>query len=433
MTACIYHGPPGSYKTFSLIQDVVVPALISGRSVVTNIRGLDDIDRIESALGVTIPDAAELITISHDKQGFDDMARFFHWAPEGALIVMDEGQRVYPSRLRNLSQFDNHTQQPGEEGRPITVEDAFDKHRHYNWDIYLSTPFIGKIHNEVRQVCEYAYKHRNVSGFLPWWKNRYRQTKHEPLNNGTSASHAIGDPKGRKADVRIFGTYQSTKTGVANDSNENKSIFRQKKIYFYFAVIVVAVIFLARSINSISSRSDTPTDLLVASQTGEARLIFPDSDADISTGPVSPDRYTPIANQFFAYDGHYKGSIYWDTKNTDKPNYIHTFTFIDPITERTFDVTSRDLEAIGFEITAFNCLASLTLGNRSKLITCLSPDDHRQQNSPVQPVERSNASEPATQGKRVVYLHDSDQTEPQTSSTRLLDPNVTRSNLHNRF
>jgi len=58
MTAVVFHGAPGSYKTFSCIQDVIIPALQKGRTVVTNIRGLDDLHRIEAALGIELPDEA---------------------------------------------------------------------------------------------------------------------------------------------------------------------------------------------------------------------------------------------------------------------------------------------------------------------------------------------------------------------------------------
>ena len=58
MTAVIHHGPPGSYKSFAIIQDVVIPALIQGRTVVTNIRGLNNIDRICEA-------GAEVIAAAH--------------------------------------------------------------------------------------------------------------------------------------------------------------------------------------------------------------------------------------------------------------------------------------------------------------------------------------------------------------------------------
>jgi len=152
VTAVVHHGSPGSYKTFALVQRVLIPALQAGRVVVTNIRGFNDIDRIRTAYNCEIPDSASIMYLEPDTEGFQLMARFFHWAPAGALIAMDEGQRVYPTRLKS---FDMHDQPDNivisdssgqqlvnaETGlpicRPATVEIAFDQHRHYNWDIYI--------------------------------------------------------------------------------------------------------------------------------------------------------------------------------------------------------------------------------------------------------------------------------------------------------
>lgn len=63
MTAVIHHGAPGSYKTFALVQRVLIPALQSGRAVITNIRGFNDIDRIRSALNISIPDTAQIFYV----------------------------------------------------------------------------------------------------------------------------------------------------------------------------------------------------------------------------------------------------------------------------------------------------------------------------------------------------------------------------------
>ena len=228
MTAVIYHGPPGSYKTFSVTQDVIVPALLKGRVVVTNIRGLTSLETIEDALKIDLPDTAEILALPHTREGFHDIARFFHWAPKGALIVMDEGQRVYPTRLRSLATFDYPGGKEAAESdvRPATLEDAFDQHRHHNWDIYITTTHIDKIHREIRTICEYGYRHRDVTGFVPWWRNHWKETKHDPANNGTAPSHAVGQPRVRKADKRIFKCYQSTATGIAKKSAEGKNVFK---------------------------------------------------------------------------------------------------------------------------------------------------------------------------------------------------------------
>ncbi|MFL0807200.1 MAG: hypothetical protein K6L60_07930 [Oceanobacter sp.] len=265
MTAVIHHGPPGSYKTFALIQRVIIPALQKGRTVCHNIRGLNSVERIASAMGIELPPEAKLIAVEHDSQaGFEHMARFFQWAPMGALIVMDEGQRVYPTRLRNLGEFDT----PSDERetldsgiqRPSNVENAFDQHRHMNWDIYISTTNVAKIHKEVRAVVEYGFRHRDMAGVLPWYKNKWREFKHDAESSGKAVSHYIGAPVIYTADPKVFECYQSTATGTAKGSSENKSIFADPKLRVFLAITVLCVGYFIYSIAQMLERYEVGTE-----------------------------------------------------------------------------------------------------------------------------------------------------------------------------
>ena len=259
MTSVIHHGSPGSYKTFSIVQNVLIPALEQGRLVITNIRGFDSLDKIKASLNITIPDNASIWYVEPDDEGFRTMATFFHWAPAGALIAMDEGQRIYPTRSRRFDDYDLNADVEivdADENqlinietnkpilRPRTVENAFDQHRHFNWDIYISTPNISKIHKEIRHVVEWAYRHRNNSGLLPWFKNTWTEFRHDAENNGKSISHYSGSPKRYKAVKEYFACYQSTATGTAQASNENISIFRDSKLRLMLIIIAICFIFL---------------------------------------------------------------------------------------------------------------------------------------------------------------------------------------------
>lgn len=267
MSTVTHHGPPGSYKTFTVIQNIIVPALLKGRTVVTNIRGVDSLDRIEESLGVHLPPEAEIIYVAPDDQkGFLAMSTFFHWVPKGALICIDEVQRVWSAkRDRDLKKFDLCLSAPdgepmddeyvlskcplwdGDRDRPENVENAFDQHRHYNWDIYITTPNIAKVHSEVRQVCEVAYRHKAMGNMLPWWKHKWREFSHDPENNGKSASHFQGTPKTFKAKQAYFGCYQSTKTGKAVGSSENRSIFRDPKLQVFGVIFCIVLYFMVSS------------------------------------------------------------------------------------------------------------------------------------------------------------------------------------------
>jgi len=238
MSTAIVHGDPGSYKTSALISDYLVPAVKAGRVVVTNIRGVKTVEEIAEIYGFELLDTAEIILVEFTQEGFEKMARFFHWVPEGALILMDEGQRVYPTRLRDFKAYD--LTNPTDEKRPRSVEDAFDSHRHMNWDIYISTPSISKVHKEIRSVAEFGYRHKNMATVLSFMKGRYKRVTHLADNSGTAIGHAISSGL-RKIDARAFDVYQSTATGKTKDSSAAFSFFKQPRILLVLCIIGYSV------------------------------------------------------------------------------------------------------------------------------------------------------------------------------------------------
>ena len=235
MATSIHHGAPGSFKSFSLVQRFAIPALQAGRCVVCNVRGFDSLERIiEQYPDIDFPATAKLIYLeTTTRESRLIMAGWFHWVPIGALIIIDEGQEIYPDRrdfkLESLDVFvcpvDFEPEQITE-GRPVDVFTAFDKQRHYQWDIFISTTNIAKIKSEIRQVTEWAFRHRSLAGLFPWMKTSWIEHQHDPETNGKSESHRVGSPVRHKADPRIFKCYKSTATGGVTESQAGQSILK---------------------------------------------------------------------------------------------------------------------------------------------------------------------------------------------------------------
>ena len=233
MTTEIVHGPPGSYKTSSLVSLYLLEALKTDRTIVTNIRGFSDIDHLNDVYN--LESASKIITVPHDQEGFEKMARFYHWVPKKAFILMDEGQRVYPSRLSKLSEFDLHHHDDPE--WPKSVEEAFDKHRHFGWDIYISTTNVAKIHKEIRQVCEFAYRHKNLTSVIPFLGHSFKRVQHDPENNGKTLSNVISSSV-KRIDKRAFDVYQSTTTGSADQAKSSNPFLANPKLLIFIGVIL---------------------------------------------------------------------------------------------------------------------------------------------------------------------------------------------------
>jgi len=277
MSIVIHHGHPGSYKSFGVLQRHAIPALMkddsegapfpNGRTVVTNIRGFDSVEKVEEALGITLGDESEILNVS--TEGRDEknyMARWFHWAPQGAMVIIDEAQAIYPAKRKDFRpenlDYPGGEDQAKQDERPADMFEAYDMHRHYNWDVFLCTPNISKVHTDIRQAAQVAFRHYSMGELLPWKKGKWREVEHDPENNGKSKSHAYGVPKEYKADPTIFATYQSTKTGDHQSNQGPQSVFKDKRIVGYLSLSVLSVlVFIALAV-SIFQRERTfgPTD-----------------------------------------------------------------------------------------------------------------------------------------------------------------------------
>ncbi|MDO9140282.1 MAG: zonular occludens toxin domain-containing protein, partial [Methylobacter sp.] len=301
MATSIHHGPPGSFKSFTLVQRFAVDALEKGRVVVTNIRGFTSIDRVQDQFpDIKFPDSADLIFVSTEiEAGRQLMAGWFHWAPLRALILIDEGQRIYPDRRDfKLESLDKKIVPPGFDVEVIAIEiqdeytgerhiihrpedvfTAFDMQRHFQWDVHLSTPNIAKIKSPIREVAECAYRHKSLGGKLPlFFKNTWYEFQHDAENAGKFANQIVGKPRKYKADEKIFACYQSTATGEHTESNADQSIFGDPKLKLLLFVIVCCIgvfiyLLLGRSSTPSNLKAVQPVESPVLQKTDSVRLV----------------------------------------------------------------------------------------------------------------------------------------------------------------
>lgn len=376
MTTAIIHGDPGSYKTSTLISDFLVPAIQKGRVVVTNIRGVKTPEEIAEIYNFDLPDTAQIILVSFDQVGFEQMARFFHWAPAGALILMDEGQRIYPTRLRSFSEYDLLT--TSEDGRPRSVEDAFDSHRHMNWDIYISTTNIGKVHKEIRAVAEFGYRHKNMASIFAFMKGRYKKVTHNAENSGTALSHEITSAI-IKIDPRCFNAYNSTATGKVKDTESAKSVspFSRPKVQIIFLLFLVIFAFLFSKLTSDSPLppmfSGNPKPA-TSSPHASPGVISHQAPAHVSSGVVPAG--VDLKNPFGGLEFYVVASI--NSVDYFQINYLDG-SFI--------TLTSDDLKLLGFQIARINSsMVKLTFENEIVYaVPKPTPKHVAQSANPVQP------------------------------------------------
>lgn len=398
MTSAFFHGPPGSYKTLSLVERILVPALFQGRPIITNIRGINSLDDIQKLFPTKlIHKDTQLIVIPHDSDGFELIGRFHQWAPPKSLILIDEAQRVFPSSNSKILEQYTYTDKslttkyiPKTKDHPLTIPDAFDKHRHHNWDIYLSTTHIDKVHKQVRQVAEWAYRHRDISGLLPWFKHKYRVFRHDSDTTGKSAS-SIDSITSYSANTQYFKIYQSTATGEAQASALSRSILSEPRLLFFLVLLLTALGYLAYSfINFYSTSTITPQERakMDYEQAYAALPVDHHISSSVTTNQVSSTSFSHelTNNPYFPARPYLTGSI-----NTNGHiNYLIEWIYPD---EKNLTTTTDQLTEIGFNVHVYHsCLSKIQFQTQTLYATCkptdkvIDPVDPQYQQQPQQQV-----------------------------------------------
>lgn len=347
MSIKIHHGPPGSYKTAGAVTDDMIAALRAGRSLVTNVRGVS-LDAIHDNFP-DLPDDFQLIHVdSSTREGREKLGNWFRWAPHGALIFIDEAQAIFPKRWKekDLEAFTIDTNEAKELNRPANWWDAWDMHRHYNWDVILTTPDITKIRDDIRDASELAYKHKNQAIYGKLFKGSYLEGVHSKDNNGTSASHfQVVKQKRISKDALTWKLYESTATGDITETIAGFNLFSNPRLVIGFALLACCVGYLGfNGVNILGSGNamvQTPEANQVVS-TPRYPAPVPDDTGSIglvqAAAPVAPVDH-PLAGSTINYSGTFStGSI---TR--------HLFTIIkDGVTH---GINADDLMNMGYKLT----------------------------------------------------------------------------------
>lgn len=378
MSVKIHYGPPGSYKTAGAMLDDVIPALREGRLVVTNVRGLT-IEKVRREFP-DLPGEAEVLSLDTEEAGQKERwSRWFHWVPQGALMVVDEAQDVWPKRWTDKQlqalEFPGGEDAAEKEGRPGTWWIAWEKHRHYNWDFVLTAPHIKKIREEIREVSEGAFKHINRAQLGRIFAGSYNQAYHSAMDTG-SASSIYTVEKKRIPDY-VFRCYKSTKTGEFTDTQAGTSIFADGRVlwgglgalallgYSVYSVFISDSGFYGRRHNSGAVEvavEDNPVGV------GADRL----APGDLGWVPYSAggdrasDGIGPLTHQHVVISG-----------SADLLGRQKTWLLVgDPGEGQGWQIEAGELRSLGYEYRRLSgCVGELWRGGQKQVVYC---DDWRE-------------------------------------------------------
>ncbi|MFA7238752.1 MAG: zonular occludens toxin domain-containing protein, partial [Sulfuricellaceae bacterium] len=161
--------------------------------------------------------------------------------------LIDEAQSVFSPRwtAKDIAALDfpGGHDAAAAAGRPATWNDALEMHRHFGWDMILTTPNIRSLRADVREVAEGAYKHRNLA--VIGWRGRYMEGFHDAQDSGLP-NHMV-TLVSKKISKEVWSLYDSTATGSFADTLAGIKLWKDPKILALLAVFAFALFMAFRN------------------------------------------------------------------------------------------------------------------------------------------------------------------------------------------
>lgn len=218
-----HFGKPGSGKSYSVMADVVIPALKDGRRVLTNIDGAFDKMcrvRLAAALGFTPEELDERYLALTE----DEIIGGSCWGLVQArdIYVIDEVQRYWPGG--SLKPTDP------------TAFKFFGEHRHFGCDIHCITINPTNFQSPMRSYAEVCHSYKKLGVF--GMNSRFVRRDFAGAVPDDEAEVANSYGKYKK---EIFGFYKSVTADGNNVVGKQKNVLKSPKVIIALLFLVVVI------------------------------------------------------------------------------------------------------------------------------------------------------------------------------------------------
>lgn len=274
MAISAVYGLPGAGKSYTAVFDFVMPALRSGRRVVTNLPL--DLD----AVGREVSGAEALLTIvGHEAFVGDQGAELVE---PGCVVVVDEAWRVWPANGKVLrgawaTVIAEHRHMTDLEGRPV--------------EIVLVTQAPTQVHSGVRKLVERVYDAKKLGALGA--RGSYRLTVLDG-HGGQTISSAV-----RRYSPSVYGLYRSHTRGEGGAVDESlvdqRSFWRSPRAYVMYASVVLGLLAVRQVVAYFGGPAAEPREAAGPPKKRDPvpGVAFPDrheaSRVSASAGPARPD------------------------------------------------------------------------------------------------------------------------------------------------
>lgn len=292
MAIIAYIGVPGSGKSHESVKSVIIPNILQGRRIVTNVSGIEpqaildycvkhkkaNIHDLGSVTVVNDSDVTKPDFLPYKKSKDDDYSGNDSFCKAGDLIVLDEVWRFWGSD-KDLSN----------EHKSFVAE-----HRHFvdpetkqSCDLVLLNQALDTIPRFIKSRIETTFRMTKLT--MIGAKSRYRV---DVFNGVKLFKSSKTTSYQNKYDKEIFNLYHSYNGGKGNEStvDNRQNIFKQTKLWFLIIFFFIVLIFAITRIysffnqgNDSHSSSSEPVQLHNNVGASNTQNNIPDRKPEVAT------------------------------------------------------------------------------------------------------------------------------------------------------
>lgn len=238
MAITLYSGPPGSGKSHALVAEVLVPAVLAGRRVLTNVDGVDP-DKVHDYCAAKIEkdggsadDLGEVIPFDGERAtqpGFfptERIADTHTVVKAGDLVIFDEWRLYWPRRGKLPSD---------------DLEPFLRWHRHLvnekgvATDVVIASQLATDIHQDFKGLIAKSYKFRKLD--TVGLASHYVYRMYDGPSQAKGEQFINGREKYRKEIFPLYSSYSGAKGATELRTDRRGTIFSKS----LFAMIAVGV------------------------------------------------------------------------------------------------------------------------------------------------------------------------------------------------
>ncbi|GAB7551170.1 zonular occludens toxin domain-containing protein [Novosphingobium sp. 11B] len=253
MAITAYTGVPGSGKSYTMIEQLMVPAVMAGRRVLTNIAGVQP-EKVYELCQKRSPDTefGEVVLFDASialNEGFfptENISDEHTFVKGGDFLLFDEWRLTFPKR--------------GAFPTPH-LEPFLRYHRHLTdksgvaIDVAIGTQLVTDIHLDIRGLVERSYKFRKLKAIgLPKF---YKWDMFEGSTQPKGESVSTGNGKYKQEIFNLYKSYDTDGDGKELKTDKRSSIWSPTLIAMIAGIVVMGSFSLYMALSFFGSAGDT--------------------------------------------------------------------------------------------------------------------------------------------------------------------------------